>query len=125
MFAVRRGNVRRLHEDRITVGGKREAPDDSFRIAGVRTFFVEAKQPSIPLEEHQASAFQLRRYARSANLCIRQPKVDPPEGKRHCDLGPPRDQPASLACRQAGPEAETPYPSCSASPTMMPSGPRT
>jgi hypothetical protein len=71
MFAVRCGNVRRLHEDRITVGGKRKAPAYSFRIAGVRKFFVEAKHPSIPLEEHKAPAFQLRRYAWSANLPLR------------------------------------------------------
>src|SRR5215211_7206105 len=73
MFAVRCGNVRRLHEDRITVGGKRKAPDDCFRIAGVRTFFVEARQPSLPPEEHKASALQLRRYAWSANLPLRSP----------------------------------------------------
>ncbi|MDO8632414.1 MAG: hypothetical protein Q7R41_18180 [Phycisphaerales bacterium] len=36
-----------IHEDAIKVGGSTKAPDYCFRIGGVRTFFVEAKKPSV------------------------------------------------------------------------------
>jgi hypothetical protein len=57
-----------VHEDAIKIGGAHKAPDYSFRVGGSRRFFVEAKQPSVNLDEHKASAFQLRRYAWSAKL---------------------------------------------------------
>jgi len=45
-------------------------PDYAFRLAGVRKFFVEAKKPSINIERESEPAFQIRRYAWSANLPI-------------------------------------------------------
>ena len=36
-----------IHEDAIKIGSATKAPDYSFRIGGVRTFFVEAKKPSV------------------------------------------------------------------------------
>ena len=57
-----------IHEDSIIVAGGTKAPDYSFRVGGVRKFFVEAKKPSVNLKEDAHPAFQLRRYAWSANL---------------------------------------------------------
>ena len=45
-----------------------EFPDYTFRIGGTRKFFVEAKKPSVDIETEAEAAFQLRRYAWSANL---------------------------------------------------------
>ena len=60
-----------IHEDAIKIGGSTKAPDYCFRVgAGVRTFFVEAKKPSVDLRADAAPAFQLRRYAWSAKLPI-------------------------------------------------------
>ncbi len=36
-----------VREDSIHIEGKPKAPDYSFRIGGVRKFFVEAKRPSV------------------------------------------------------------------------------
>jgi hypothetical protein len=55
-------------EDAIKVGGATKAPDYSFRIGGIRKFFVEAKKPSVNLKDDISPAFQLRRYAWSAKL---------------------------------------------------------
>lgn len=57
-----------VHEDAIKVGGKHKAPDYSFRVGGDRKFFVEAKRPSVNLKEDPLPAFQLRRYAWTAQL---------------------------------------------------------
>jgi type I restriction-modification system DNA methylase subunit len=57
-----------IHEDAIKVGSATKAPDYSFRIGGMRKFFVEAKRPSVRIKEDAAPAFQLRRYAWSAKL---------------------------------------------------------
>ncbi|MDO8644919.1 MAG: type I restriction enzyme HsdR N-terminal domain-containing protein, partial [bacterium] len=57
-----------VHEDSINVGSATKAPDYSFRIGGVRKFFVEAKKPSVNLKDDISPAFQLRRYAWSAKL---------------------------------------------------------
>ncbi|MBM4271732.1 MAG: restriction endonuclease subunit M [Deltaproteobacteria bacterium] len=57
-----------IHEDAIKVGSATKAPDYSFRIGGVRKFFVETKKPSIHISEDPDSAYQLRRYAWSAKL---------------------------------------------------------
>ena len=57
-----------IHEDAVKVGGATKAPDYSFRVGGVRKFFVEAKKPSINIKDDFAPAFQLRRYAWSAKL---------------------------------------------------------
>lgn len=57
-----------IHEDAIKVGGVTKAPDYCFRVGGTRKFFLEAKRPSINLKSDPVPAFQLRRYAFSAQL---------------------------------------------------------
>jgi type I restriction-modification system DNA methylase subunit len=57
-----------VHEDAIKIGRATKAPDYSFRIGGVRKFFVEAKKPSVYIKEDIHPAYQLRRYAWSAKL---------------------------------------------------------
>ncbi|MEX2629967.1 MAG: DNA methyltransferase [Tistlia sp.] len=57
-----------VHEDSLKVGGAHKAPDYSFRVGGVRKFFLEAKKPSVSISDDAAAAFQLRRYAWSAKL---------------------------------------------------------
>lgn len=59
-----------VHEDVIKIAGRSKAPDYSFRIGGVRKFFLEAKKPALNLREDPSPAFQLRRYAWSAHLPI-------------------------------------------------------
>ena len=57
-----------VHEDAIKVGGVTKAPDYCFRIGGTRKFFLEAKKPSVNIQEDIHPAFQLRRYGWSAKL---------------------------------------------------------
>lgn len=57
-----------IHEDAIKVGGVTKAPDYCFRIGGTRKFFLEAKKPSINIQEDIKPAYQLRRYGWSAKL---------------------------------------------------------
>ncbi|MFO7667351.1 MAG: DNA methyltransferase [Desulfobacterales bacterium] len=57
-----------IHEDAIKVGGVTKAPDYCFRIGGTRKFFLEAKKPSINIQEDIHPAYQLRRYGWSAKL---------------------------------------------------------
>lgn len=57
-----------IHEDAVKIGGSTKAPDYGFRIGGSRKFFVEAKKPAVNLRDNISPAFQLRRYAWSANL---------------------------------------------------------
>jgi predicted type IV restriction endonuclease len=57
-----------VREDKVEIKGKVKAPDYSFRIGGVRKFFVEAKKPSIDIKYDIEPAFQLRRYAYTAKL---------------------------------------------------------
>jgi type I restriction-modification system DNA methylase subunit len=59
-----------IHEDSVKVSGKTKAPDYSFRIGGLRKFFVEAKKPAVNLRENPEPAYQLRRYAWSAKLPV-------------------------------------------------------
>jgi len=59
-----------VHEDAIKVGGATKAPDYSFRIGGVRKFFLEAKKPSVDIKEDIHPAYQLRRYAWSAKMSL-------------------------------------------------------
>jgi hypothetical protein len=59
-----------IHEDALKISGSSRAPDYSFRVAGERKFFVEAKKPSVNVREQLPAAYQLRRYAWSANLAI-------------------------------------------------------
>ena len=57
-----------VHEDVIKVGGATKAPDYSFRIGGIRKYFLEAKKPSVDIKYDIHPAYQLRRYAWSAKL---------------------------------------------------------
>jgi len=59
-----------VFEDSIEVEGGRRAPDYCFTLYGRRMFFVEAKKPSLNLESNPEAAYQLRRYAWSANLPV-------------------------------------------------------
>ena len=59
-----------IHEEGIKVGDFTKAPDYTFRVAGVRKFFVEAKKPFVDLKTDPAPAYQLRRYAWSAKLSL-------------------------------------------------------
>lgn len=51
-----------IHEDSIKIGDATKAPDYSFRIGGVRKFFVETKKPAVNIREDVAPAYQLRRF---------------------------------------------------------------
>ena len=57
-----------VREDKVIIQGKPKAPDYSFRIGGVRKFFVEAKKPSVDIKHATSPAFQIRRYAYTAKL---------------------------------------------------------
>lgn len=57
-----------VHEDAIKVKGTTKAPDYSFRVGGMRKFFLEAKKPSVNIKDDVHPAYQLRRYAWSAKL---------------------------------------------------------
>ena len=57
-----------VREDKVTIQGKPKAPDYSFRIGGVRKFFVEAKKPSVNIKLDIGPAFQLRRYGYTAKV---------------------------------------------------------
>lgn len=57
-----------IHEDAIKIAGESKAPDYCFRIGGTRKFFVEAKKPAVRVGEDREPAYQLRRYAWSADL---------------------------------------------------------
>ncbi|MDB4873806.1 MAG: eco57IR: type restriction enzyme Eco57I [Gemmatimonadetes bacterium] len=59
-----------VHEDSIRIAGRPRSPDYSFRIGGVRKFFVETKKPAVNVRTDVPSAFQLRRYAWSAHLPV-------------------------------------------------------
>jgi hypothetical protein len=59
-----------IHEDTVRVEASTRAPDYSFRIGGVRKFFVEAKKPAVNLKENPEPAYQVRRYAWSAKLPV-------------------------------------------------------
>lgn len=57
-----------VHEDMLKIGGQSTAPDYSFRVGGVRKFFVEAKKPAVRIKDDPAPAAQLRRYSWTAKL---------------------------------------------------------
>ncbi len=59
-----------VHEAKVFVKGKQKAPDYSFRLGGVRKFFVEAKKPKVKIKKEFDPSFQLRRYAWNAKLPI-------------------------------------------------------
>ncbi len=45
-------------------------PDYTLRAGGIRKLFVEAKKPSVKIQESNETAFQIRRYGWNANLGI-------------------------------------------------------
>ncbi len=49
-----------IPEDAIRVRGATKAPDYGFYLGGARRFFVEAKKPSVNLQDGRAAAFQVR-----------------------------------------------------------------
>jgi hypothetical protein len=55
-------------EDAVQVGGRTKAPDYCFRIGQTPKFFVEAKKPATSIRDNPEAAYQLRRYAWSADL---------------------------------------------------------
>ncbi len=59
-----------IHEDTLKIGRATKIPDYSFRVGGVRKFFVEAKKPSISLKNDPEPAYQLRRYGWNAKLSL-------------------------------------------------------
>src|SRR5260370_19333724 len=59
-----------VHEDRVRVAGANKAPDYSFRIGGVRKFFLETKKPFVNIKQNWEPAYQVRRYGWSAKLAV-------------------------------------------------------
>ncbi len=59
-----------LREESQKVEGSARSPDYTFRVGGMRKFFVEAKKPAINIQYDIHPAFQLRRYAWSAKLPV-------------------------------------------------------
>jgi len=60
-----------LHEEVLKIDkAPYKRPDYSFRLSGVRRFFVEAKKPSINLKTDKEAAYQLRRYGWNAKLSL-------------------------------------------------------
>lgn len=57
-----------VREDKVIIAGKPKAPDYSFRIGGIRKFFVEAKKPSVKIKDEIDPAYQVRRYGYTAKL---------------------------------------------------------
>ena len=57
-----------VREDKVRINGGQKAPDYSFRLAGVKKFFVEAKKPAVSVKNASEPAFQVRRYGYSAKL---------------------------------------------------------
>ncbi len=57
-------------EATVPIEGKPKKPDYSFQLDGVRQFFVEAKKPAVRVAADRVAAFQLRRYAWSAQLPV-------------------------------------------------------
>jgi adenine-specific DNA-methyltransferase len=59
-----------VREDKVKIDGSHKAPDYSFRIGGLRKFFVEAKKPGINIKDAAEPAYQVRRYAYTARLSL-------------------------------------------------------
>jgi adenine-specific DNA-methyltransferase len=57
-----------VREDKVKIDGSQKAPDYSFRIGGIRKYFIEAKKTSVNIKEASDPAFQVRRYAYTAKL---------------------------------------------------------
>ncbi len=59
-----------VHEDALKIERTVKAPDYSFRLGGQRKYFLETKKPSVVINLSRDSAYQLRRYAWTANLPV-------------------------------------------------------
>ncbi len=59
-----------VHEEALRIGRATKMPDYSFRVGGIRKFFVEAKKPAVNLKTDPEPAFQVRRYGWNAKLPI-------------------------------------------------------
>jgi type I restriction-modification system DNA methylase subunit len=63
-----------VHEDTVEIetedGLLQKKPDYALRAGTERKYFIEAKKPSVNIETHQQSAFQIRRYGWSAGMPI-------------------------------------------------------
>ncbi len=57
-----------IHEASREVESAAKAPDYAFSIGGTRKFFVQAKKPTVNIQDDIVPAFLLRRYAWSAGL---------------------------------------------------------
>ncbi len=86
-----------VHEDAIVIGGLTKAPDYSFRVGGVRKFFVETKRPGVRIRDDAGAAFQLRRYAWSAKLPLSILTNFAELAVYDCRVKPERSDPASTA----------------------------
>jgi predicted type IV restriction endonuclease len=51
-----------VHEDALRMGRATKAPDYSFRIGGVRKFFLEAKKPAVNLREDAEGVYYTPTY---------------------------------------------------------------
>ncbi len=87
-----------IHEDAIKIGGRTKAPDYCFRVGGgQRSFFVEAKKPSVDIGEAISPAYQLRRYAWSAKLPVSILTDFEEFAVYDCRIRPDKDDKASTA----------------------------
>jgi type I restriction-modification system DNA methylase subunit len=59
-----------VHEDRIRITGQTKAPDYCIQIGGRKLFYIEAKKPSININEDAAPAFQVRCYGWTAGMPV-------------------------------------------------------
>lgn len=62
--------VREASHEAATAGAASQRPDYTFRIAGARKFFVEAKKPAVDIRNHKPSAFQVRQYGYTVGLPV-------------------------------------------------------
>ncbi len=58
-----------IHDANLRVGSSTKAPDYGFRVGSTK-FMVEAKEPSVNLQENPEPAYQLRSYAWNAKLPV-------------------------------------------------------
>ena len=86
-----------VHEATLRAGGEARSPDYSFRIGGVRKFFLEAKKPSVDLKVGVGPAYQLRRYAWTAALPLSVLTDSEEFAVYDCRVRPKPDDSASVA----------------------------
>ncbi|MBC6433244.1 N-6 DNA methylase [Nostoc sp. HG1] len=88
-----------VHEDSLKISDARKAkaPDYSFRVGGVRKFFVEAKKPSVNVGKNISAAFQVRRYGWSAKLSLSILTDFEEFSVYDCRIMPNKNDPASQA----------------------------